>query len=115
MEDREIRAALEQHFTMLGERFRAYFSDIDHRHKLRAPDLDRERFWSCAEAKVRAFYASHREHRLYADNTQLTCYTNGRAVKAGYSMSGTRDSTLLVRVEDVILHLHRHMARVSAI
>jgi hypothetical protein len=29
---------------MLGERFRAYFSDFDHRHKLRAPADDRERF-----------------------------------------------------------------------
>jgi hypothetical protein len=41
---------------MLGERFRAYFSDIDHRHKLPAPARS-SAFWSCAEAKVRALYA----------------------------------------------------------
>jgi len=29
---------------MLGERFRAYFSDFDHRHKLRASAGDRERY-----------------------------------------------------------------------
>jgi hypothetical protein len=35
----------------------------------------------------------------------------GRVVHVG----GTRGSTLLVRVEDVVLRLHGHMARVSAV
>src|SRR4029077_8213493 len=45
----------------------------------------------------------------------LSADYNGRSVKAGYLCQGTRGSTLLVRVEDVVLRLHGHMARVSAI
>jgi hypothetical protein len=41
---------------------------------------------------------------------------NGREVKTRVlHVGGTRGSTLLVRVEDVVLRLHGHMARVSAI
>jgi hypothetical protein len=59
-------------------------------------------------------------HRVAGAALLYSCTTvedyNGRAVKAGYSMSGgTRGSTLLVRVEDVVLRLHGHVARVSAI
>jgi hypothetical protein len=42
---------------MLGERFRAYFSDFDHRHKLRASADDRERFLPVQRQKIRALYA----------------------------------------------------------
>jgi hypothetical protein len=42
---------------MLGERFRAYFSDFDHRHKLRASAGDRKRFGPAQRQKVRAVYA----------------------------------------------------------
>jgi hypothetical protein len=45
----------------------------------------------------------------------LSADYNGRSVKAGYPCQGTRGSTLLVRVEDVVLRLHGHMACVSAI
>jgi len=41
--------------------------------------------------------------------------SQGLSELAGSSMSGTRGSTLLVGVEDVVLRLHGHMARVSAI
>src|SRR6266404_9565292 len=36
-------------------------------------------------------------------------------VSAAYLMPGRRGSTLLIRVEDVVLGLHGHMARVSAV
>src|SRR5437764_5509824 len=59
------------------------------------------------ENRRRVFNGTHSVLKFAPQSTR----DEGRVLHVG----GTRGSTLLVRVEDVVLRLHGHMARVSAV